>query len=588
MGPETRQCQNCKQSFTIEPEDFVFCGKMKVPAPTFCPECRLIKRRVFRNERTLYHRDCGLCGKSVISMFSSDAPFPVYCHDCWWSDKWDPMSYGMEIDFSVPFLEQFKKLSDKVPRSPLTVLNNTNSPYLNYAWFSNNSYMCWDLGYGENVLYSNACHFLKDSVDCSYCKKLELCYEGINSKECSRCAYFKDCENCLDSYFLRNCRNCSSCILCENLRNRSYCIENKQYSKEEYESKKKDFVGDFDKLEESKKKFFNRLYSTILKDNNNIQATNCSGDNIWQCRNCYHSFNVFKSEDCRFVNDIDSDTKDSMDLSNAAEGELMYEGTSISGRNLLFNVFVASSFDVSYSIYAAKNNNNLFGCVSLCDKSFCILNKQYTENEYKELIPKIINHMNMKPYIDNMGRVYRYGEFFPSDFSPFAYNETLAQEYFPLEKNEALKQGYKWKDPGVKDYKISKKPEELPKTINEVSDSVLNDVIGCAHGGKCNQSCTTAFKIAPQELIFYKRMNLPLPRLCPNCRHYERLAQRNPMKLWHRGCMCAGGKSENGTYTNTSSHQHGGGKCPNEFETSFAPDRKEIVYCESCYNSEVV
>ncbi|KKP59766.1 MAG: hypothetical protein UR55_C0020G0001, partial [Candidatus Nomurabacteria bacterium GW2011_GWF1_34_20] len=52
-----------------------------------------------------------------------------------------------------------------------------------------------------------------------------------------------------------------------------------------------------------------------------------------------------------------------------------------------------------------------------------------------------------------------------------------------------------------------------------------------------------------------------------NCRHYERLSQRNPMKLWHRSCMKEG--------------------CTNEFETSYAPERSEIVYCEKCYQQEV-
>jgi len=70
-------------------------------------------------------------------------------------------------------------------------------------------------------------------------------------------------------------------------------------------------------------------------------------------------------------------------------------------------------------------------------------------------------------------------------------------------------------------------------------------------------------------------LNLPLPRLCPNCRHYQRLAQRNPLKLWHRQCMC---KKEN--------HEHNG-KCEVEFETSYAPERPEIIYCERCYQQEV-
>jgi hypothetical protein len=576
MNSETKHCQNCKKPFMIEPEDFGFYEKIKVPPPTFCPECRLIVRRTFRNERTLYHRDCGLCGRSIISMFSVDVPFPVHCQECWWSDKWDPMDYGSAVDFSKPFFEQLKDLQSRVPRSSLTTLNNTNSPYLNYAWFSNNSYMCWDLGYGDNVLYSNACHFLKDSADCSYSKKIELCYECINSKECSRSAYLKDCENCLDSYFLRGCKNCSSCILCDNLRNKNYCVEDRQYSKEEYEKIKDSFIGDFDRLEASKKTFFDRLSKSIVKENSNVQATNCTGYNIWQCKNCHHSFNVFKSENCRFVNDIDSDLKDSMDLSNAAEGELMYAGTSVSGRNLLFNVFAASSFDVYYSVYAAKNDNNLFGCVSLFDKSHCILNKQYTKGEYEVLVPKIVKHMNDLPYVDKLGRTYRYGEFFPPELSPFAYNETLAQEYFPLTKKQAIGQGYRWKEPETKSYKVTMSPADLPKAVKDVPDSIVNEVIGCAHAGKCNQQCTTAFKVVPQELLFYRRMNIPLPRLCPNCRHYERLAQRNPMKLWRRGCAC-----------DKTNHTHQG-KCPVEFETSYAPDRKEIVYCEACYQNEVV
>ena len=31
MNSETKTCQNCKQSFIIEPEDFEFYEKMKVP-----------------------------------------------------------------------------------------------------------------------------------------------------------------------------------------------------------------------------------------------------------------------------------------------------------------------------------------------------------------------------------------------------------------------------------------------------------------------------------------------------------------------------------------------------------------------------
>jgi len=216
------------------------------------------------------------------------------------------------------------------------------------------------------------------------------------------------------------------------------------------------------------------------------------------------------------------------------------------------------------------------------------LNKQYTKEEYEKLVPKIIQHMNEMPYTDKKGRVYKYGEFFPPELSSFCYNETIAQEYFPLTKEKALKQGYSWKDPEPRNYPIDIKFKDLPDHIKDVKDDIIGKVIECAHQGKCNEQCTEAFRIIPQELQFYKKMNLPLPRLCPNCRHYQRLKQRNPLKLWKRKCMCAGEKSENGIYKNTISHSHGNSPCSNTFETSYAPDRPEIVYCDQCYLQEVI
>ena len=32
---ETKSCQNCKNDFIIEPDDFAFYDKIKVPPPTF-------------------------------------------------------------------------------------------------------------------------------------------------------------------------------------------------------------------------------------------------------------------------------------------------------------------------------------------------------------------------------------------------------------------------------------------------------------------------------------------------------------------------------------------------------------------------
>ena len=67
---------------------------------------------------------------------------------------------------------------------------------------------------------------------------------------------------------------------------------------------------------------------------------------------------------------------------------------------------------------------------------------------------KIIAQMKEMPYIDKAGRKYFYGEFFPTELSPFPYNETIAQEYAPLTKNQAEESSYPWQEVADKEYRI--------------------------------------------------------------------------------------------------------------------------------------
>ncbi len=222
------------------------------------------------------------------------------------------------------------------------------------------------------------------------------------------------------------------------------------------------------------------------------------------------------------------------------------------------------------------------------NKQYCILNKQYSREEYEALVPRIIAHMDSNPYTDRKGRVHRYGEYFPLEICPFAYNEAMAQEYFGLSKEQIEQNGFLWRDAIDRKYVPTKRAADLPQSSGEITDALLSEVIECAHKGECHDQCTMVYRFIPGELQSYRTLSIPLPRLCPNCRHYARLRQRTPIKLWHRGCQCAGPASQNGLYNNTVSHDHGNAQCPNEFETSYPPDHPEIVYCEKCYQAEVV
>ena len=253
------------------------------------------------------------------------------------------------------------------------------------------------------------------------------------------------------------------------------------------------------------------------------------------------------------------------------EQELCYD--SINPDNsyrALFASYCHKDNDVLYSD-SCQSSEHLFGYVGLKKAGYCILNKQYTKEEYEALVPKIIEKMKADG---------EYGEFFPVSLSPFCYNESVAQDDFPLSKEEALRMNLRWQDNFTKT-EGKETLSAVPDDINEVTDKITEDVLVC-------NLCKRNYRITEQELSFYKFNQIPVPRACFFCRLKQLYRERGPVHLWHRKCQCAGQKSDNGVYTNTLKHFHGAGKCPNEFETSYSPDRPEIVYCEQCYNAEIV
>lgn len=521
-------------------------------------------------------------------MYAPEKSFVVYCTDCYQSDRWDPAAYGRTFDFSKSFFEQFASLMKVVPRRALYQDFAEASEYSNWALYLKNSYLIFGGHHYEDTAYAAQSFYLNDCVDVDFSKKSEQCYDSVHLRQCSRVRFSAFSEDCSDSWFLYGCRNCSNCIGCTNLRNASYCIFNKQYTKEEYKQKMSELALDTDagvKSVASQALEKSLLYPRKYAWTKNV--ANSSGDDLDQVRNCKSCFSASDSENCHYSFFVPGGAKDSSDLDHCGQGlELGYELMSGFGDSRVrFGNRVYYSHDVDYSD-DCFNSANLFGCVGLRKREYCILNKQYAKEEYEELIFKIIQHMNDLPYRDQLGRTYGFGEFFPPTLAPFAYNETVAQEYFPLKEDDAKALGFGWRMSEKRQYPITLQPDDLPRT-GDAGEEIAQQIIACEHGGNCNEQCVTAFRIISSELQFCKKLDVPLPRLCPNCRHYQRLKQRNPLKLWKSKCGCGGAASVNGIYKNTASHTHGAGACLNGFETSYSPDRPEIVYCEQCYQAEV-
>ena len=584
MNQEIKICQNCKKNFTIEPEDFKFYKKISVPPPTWCPECRMKRRMLFRNEFNMYKYTCLLCGKEGISHFSKTVKFPVYCNECWWSDKWNPLDYGREFDSSKSFFDQWKELSDAVPRPSIEAYQNENSPYSDYTWFSKNVYLSPSTISSDNVSYSKGAWSCRDTFDSMVVQDCESVYEVLDSEHCVNCKWISECKDCLDSSYIFDCRNCSDCFMSSNLRNKKFVFRNKQLTKEEYRTKLSAEGRDYRAQRKLLLEYAHLRESSLHRYANMVKCTNSSGNNLSNCKNSINCFNSADCEDVKYLVQA-SHGKDMQDMYGVGDepSSLLYEGVNVG--YLDANVYFSSNtFEnnarVQYCDYC-RTSQDLFGCVGLRKKQYCILNKQYTKESFDKLRTKIIQHMDEMPYVDAKRRVYKYGEFFPWEFSPFAYNEAMTQFYFPIKKEEAINFQYKWLEPEKRNYKITLDSSDLPN-YEEIDEDILKEIIGCEHKQNCEHSCTLAFRVTPRELEFYRRMGISMPHFCPACRNSERLSLRNSISLWHRKCMCP-----SSTYQNTIQHEHEG-PCPNEFETTYAPERPEIVYCEKCYLREVV
>lgn len=577
-----RNCQNCKQNFTIEAEDIAFYEKIQVPRPTFCPECRLIRRLAWRNDHVLFKRKSDWSGEMIFSMFSEKSPVKVYESPKWWSDDWDCLKSGREYDFNRPFFEQFRDIMLETPLLATSTLNGINSDYCNNFNDIKNCYLVFGSNLTEDSCYSNRIWNSKNCVDVHYMVKGELCYESCNIHNGYKIYYSENCESVNDIYFSRDLVGCSSCFGCANLRNKKYYYFNTSLTKEEYEAKLKEAnLGSRKNIEHWKKAAEKLWVQHPVRYMHGRQNENASGDYVYNSKNIYHSFNVREGENLRYCFSIEeTPLKDCMDYSIFGQNaqnvyETMTCGIGVSDIRWCSEVW-KDVRDAAYSMLCTSSNY-LFGCVGVRKKQYCILNKEHSKEEYETLVPKIIQHMNEMPYRDKKGRVYKYGEFFPIELSPFTYNDSLAQDYFPSTKEEVEKQGYEWRNIEKKNYNIAIQEAEIPDQIESVKNEIIGQNIECAHKGMCNDQCPGAFRIIPQELEFYKNMNVPLPNLCPNCRYFKRQKRRTPLRLWKRSCDCA-----------TSSHNHENAKCLNEFKTAYALDRPEIIYCNECYQAEIV
>lgn len=490
----------------------------------------------------------------MISLYNPEAPYPVYCQDCWWSDSWDPLAYGTTVDFSRPFFEQYRELQLVVPRLALFNIHSENSIYTNHSSNNKNCYMGVAFGDCEDCLYGHWVLHSRNVVDGLYLEHCEHCYECSYCQHCYQAYWCVHCAQVRDSLLCYECRNCEYCIGCVQLQHKRYQVLNESVSKAAFDSFRREILTSREKFAEVYQAYRRLKLTRPHRATLQINCENCMGDDLYNSRNSMHCFNCRELDDCRYMYDL-GNNKSSMDCYEhgwLVQSELIYEShAGMAGYRFIGCNTCADSNHLMYSDLCFNNCAHLFGCIGLKKKEHCILNREYSEREYETLVAQLIERMTTD---------HEWGEFFPGKYSPFGYNESVASEYHPLTEKVAIEQGFSYSTwhPAEPHPSEILDAEQLPTDIANASDKLLQSAIRCRVSKK-------PYRITKQELAFYRTHQLPPPEKHPDVRHAERMRLRNPRTFSDRRCE----------------------KCGKEITSTFSLQANEIVYCDDCYRSEI-
>ncbi len=548
----TAICTITGKEFVISDLEEAYCEERQIPLPTIAPLERLRQVSAFLSSIHLYSTQCAYTGKEILTFIPPESRIKVYDIDTWMSDDWDQCATGKDYDFSRPFFEQMRELQMKAPFPSLECVRSTmeNSDFTNGVLNVKNCYLSFGVLDSEDVLFSRTVLSSKDIIDCIYVTNSEVCSGCIQIKGCYNLKYSQDCTNCRDSAFLYDCHNCKNCFQSSNLVNQEYYFQNKPCTKDEYLSKMAAIdLGSAQVIKEQKAAFTEMKSHAFVRCMQGQHNENCNGNYIDHSKNCFNSIFCNDAENVEWSIQMVHASKDSFVIDGFGQnGQFLYNSSAV-GENAYELKFCYDCYgnvrNLEYCIFVGISCTDCFGCIGLHHKQYCILNKQYSKEEYEVLLARIKEHMK---------KTGEYGQFFPNDMSIMYYNQSEGHVFMPLSKEEALQRGFRWKEYQPENFTQNYR---VPDNIADVEDSILNATLKCKVTGK-------KFKIIKQELAAYRKLHIPIPDTAPLARLDSIINSLTISELTPQNCI----------------------NCQQEMLTMYDTTTQKVL-CEKCYQEKV-
>jgi len=414
------------------------------------------------------------------------------------------------IAYSGDFLQDFSKLFTHTQLPPIIqAFENTNCEFADHVYGAKNAYLSFMVAYNsENILYSyhikeNCINILNSVMARNGSNNV---YFGMGIINGYNIFFSKFIFDSSDIRFSTNLMWCSECLFCNNLQNQSYCIENKQYTKEEYMQQK-------EKLLRQKERFL-WWYLKLPVEWDNFASIDAHGSFVIESEQAENSYMWYHLKNTRNTVLVwgtwwVKNAFDALVWWSPSAGDCY--GTCHCGGNSMnaYSTYCLFGWCTnSYYSYFLEACSNCLGCIGLKNKSFCILNTQYTKEEWFEKANEIFAQMD---------KDWTLGKYLPATMNPFYFNDTLAyliDDTFT--KEEVTKEWYLRRDEEIKvdvpawAEVIGSKDFASYQWFNdkgerEIDPKILKKVI--------KDEKWNIYRIIPMELEFLQKYSLPLPEI---------------------------------------------------------------------------
>ena len=557
LVPSERTCQLTGEKWFMDEIEIVWYRHFNVPPSKYSPQTRMKLLYGYVAIFDVWYNRHALTGKPTISNVHPATGIRVLPDQEWFGT--DFTEKGMDMDLSQPFFHQYYTLSRAVPRAAGNhyVLPVRSTAFISFG--DEDSHFVLASQSKRCTSCVNA-YDAEDSAEVARMRTGNLCCNVIHSDRLHHCSFVRESFDCMDSSFLFDCRNCSFCFGATNKRNRKYLWWNEQLSKEEWERRRAGVDLASWEVRKEYEEFFRVLVTNaVWPENFNLGGKNAFGEYLHDCHDIRDAYYV--------------ESAGSYNLDHVAYGvgetpsHDVYGGFAIMGSSDCYQCLgMDNSSQIKFALSVNANGFNCeycdscfncehcFGCVGLRHKKFCILNKQYTEEEYWKTLDEL------KCIMLDRGE---YGDLPPAKFSTQVCETSGLGVVYGAGKEECQLFGaadIRPSDEGAEGPEID---PSLIRPISEIPDRIVpEDIETVSKKTWWDEHMGRRFAYLKPELELYQRLNIAPPRARPTRRIVDLYQQMNMPIFEERACASCGkgvAVAKNAAY----------------------PSRK--IYCKSCY-----